>query len=52
MRVPHQTPNVNRQLVSDAAVSGQVAPAGIGSVLKSVGLNALKGALGGIAGGL
>ena len=52
MRVPHQTPNVNRQLVSDVAGSGQVVPAGLGSILKNVGINALKGALGGISDGL
>ena len=52
MRLPKQTSHVERVMAPQAAAAGTVAPAGFLDVLKSVGANALKGALSGVAGGL
>lgn len=54
MRVPKQCPNVIRSLDVQAVDTGNgsVAPASFLNILKSVGTNALKGALSGVAGGL
>ncbi|MEO1084567.1 MAG: hypothetical protein AAFY88_10010 [Acidobacteriota bacterium] len=52
MRLPKQSSQVDRDTTIDATDVGSVAPAGIFDVLKNVGMNALRGALGGVAGGL
>lgn len=52
MRVPKQTPNVDRKPTAPQIDAAGVVPAGFLDVLKSVGANALKGALSGVASGL
>ena len=52
MRLPKQCSQVDREMTPQASEAGAVAPAGFLNTLKGIGLNALKGALSGVAGGI
>lgn len=52
MRLPKQSTQVDREMTIQVSEAGAVAPAGWLDTLKGIGINALKGALGGVAGSL